>query len=273
MQLEKLQLQSLLAEFPSREPDSHKGTYGHMLVVGGDYGYPGAPILAALGALRVGAGLVTVATHKEHLLGLNAFHPEIMHCPIDDPNALAKLKHQPDIIVLGPGLGRSEWSQQVYATCSKLKPPQIIDADGLYFLAKDTQHVGDKILTPHPGEAKTLLQQKTNIATDARQQAVTALVEKYKCTVVLKGANTLVNSPDTTISICPAGNPGMASGGMGDLLSGVIGGLAAQQNNLVLAAKLGVIVHSLAGDQASKHGQRGIIATDLLPYIQQIIGA
>lgn len=273
MQLEKLELQSLLAELPTRAPNSHKGTYGHVLIVGGDYNYPGAPVLAALGALRSGAGLVTIATHKEHLDGLNAVHPEIMHCVIDDPNDLNKLNHQPTVIVLGPGLGRSEWSQQVYEICARMEQPQIIDADGLYFLANTQNNSTPKILTPHPGEAKNLLHTQKNIAESERQQAITKLVEKYNCTVVLKGANTLVNSPNTTISICPAGNPGMASGGMGDLLSGVIAGILAQNVSLSLASKLGVLVHALAGDQAAKQGQRGIIATDLLPYIQQIIGS
>lgn len=272
MQLEKLQIESLLAEFPTRDPFTHKGDYGHVLVVGGDYGYPGAPVLAALGALRVGAGLVTIATHKDNLYGISAIHPEIIHCAIDDPSAVAELSHRASTIVLGPGLGRSEWSQEVYSICSKMPLTQIIDADALYFLANGQTHTGPKIITPHPGEAKTLLAQEMDITTATRQQAINSLVEKYNCTVVLKGANTLINSPYTAISICAAGNPGMASGGMGDLLSGVIAGIAAQQPSLDLAAKLGVITHALAGDQAARHGQRGIVATDLLPYIQQLIG-
>lgn len=273
MQLEKLELQSLLAELPTRAPNSHKGAYGHVLVVGGDYNYPGAPVMSALGALRAGAGLVTLASRKENLYGLNAVHPEIMHCVIDDPDHLNKLCHQPTVIVIGPGLGRSEWSQKVYERCAEMEQTQIIDADGLYFLANSKNNSIPKILTPHPGEAKILLEIEHNIDDAERQQTIIKLVEKYNCTIVLKGANTLTYSPNTTISICPAGNPGMASGGMGDLLSGVIAGIVAQHASLHLASKLGVLVHALAGDQAAKHGQRGIIASDLLPYIQQILGS
>lgn len=271
MQIQNLDYADLIKHFPKRPATAHKGNFGHVLVVGGDIGYPGAPVLAALGALRVGAGLVTIASHEEHLIGLNAEHPEIMCHAIDKPAALSTMLNKVTTLVLGPGLGRAAWGQEVYALASASALPMVVDADGLFFLAqKPTQNI-QRVITPHPGEAARLLNQTESIAINKRENAIQNLIAKYNCTVVLKGSGTLVGSPQQPIGICTAGNPGMASGGMGDLLSGVIGGLIAQGLELDLAAKLGVCVHAKAGDIAAKNGLRGIIATDLLLPIQQLI--
>lgn len=266
-----LDFQQLIQALPKRDKNAHKGDYGHVLVIGGDYGYPGAPVLSAMGALRAGAGLVTLASHQAHINGLNAAHPEIMCHAIDDLQNLRKLLQAASVVVLGPGLGRTDWSQQVYDVAINTAHPLILDGDGLFFLAQKPSKNRNRIITPHPMEAARLLQQTQPIAQDMRERAVQQLIAQYDSTVVLKGAGTLVGSALNHMAICNLGNPGMASGGMGDLLSGVIAGLVAQGLGLDFAARLGVCVHGLAGDMAAKTGQRGIIASDLLMPIKQLL--
>lgn len=269
--LNALDFKTLLAMLPKRAPNAHKGNFGHVLVIGGDFGFPGAPVLAALGALRVGAGLVTLASHQATLTGINAYHPEIMCHAIDDPNTLDAVTTKATVIALGPGLGRTEWSQHVYDKITTTQLPLVLDADGLFFLAQHPNKNLQRVLTPHPGEAANLLDQKHAAPESQRITVLNELLAKYNSTIVLKGAGTLVASPHSPIGICSAGNPGMASGGMGDLLTGIIAGLIAQGMSLDLAARLGVCVHAMAGDMAAETGQRGIIATDLLLPIQTLI--
>ncbi len=266
-----LTYETLLGHLPKRQASAHKGNFGHVLVVGGDLGYPGAPVLAALGALRVGAGLVTLATRREHLYGLNSVHPEIMWRAIDEPHELLHLFEKTSVAVVGPGLGRSEWSRTVYGLVSQTNLPLVVDADALFFLAQAPHSKEQRVLTPHPGEAATLLHQSKPIDTAQRADAVSQLIAKYASTIVLKGSGTLIGSKNSSLEQCTHGNPGMASGGMGDLLSGVIAGLIAQGLKLDVAAKLGVCVHAMAGDIAAKTGQRGTIASDLLLPIKQLM--
>jgi len=266
-----LDFKSLLAMLPKRGPNAHKGNFGHVLIIGGDFGFPGAPVLAALGALRVGAGLVTLASHQATLTGIHTYHPEIMCHAIDDPNALDNILTKATVIALGPGLGRTAWSQTIYNKVSTTQLPLVLDADGLFFLSQQPNKNPRRVLTPHPGEAANLLGHKQIAPIAQRIAVITELITKYESTVVLKGAGTLVASPHAAIAICAAGNPGMASGGMGDLLTGIIAGLIAQGMSTDLAARLGVCVHAMAGDIAAESGQRGIIATDLLLPIQQLM--
>lgn len=269
--VEHLNLQALLAKLPPRKSNAHKGDFGYVLIVGGDLGYPGAPVLSALGALRIGAGLVAIASHKDHMLALNSTHPEIICHAIDDPKDLNDPINKATVIVLGPGLGRSKWSSEVYDFVCTSDKPLVVDADGLHYLAMKPTKNNNRVLTPHPGEAAALLHQTDAIAETKRIKALHALIELYASTIVLKGFGSLVASPKYQIGICSAGNPGMASGGMGDLLSGVIAGLIAQKLDLDSAAKLGVCIHAAAGDIAASSGQRGIIATDLLEPIKNLI--
>jgi hydroxyethylthiazole kinase-like uncharacterized protein yjeF len=269
--LSELNLSKLTKHLAPRQADAHKGNFGHVLIIGGDYGYPGAPVLAALGALRVGAGLVTLASHRDQILGLNSYHPEIMATDIDTPTLLTNSLLKATVVVLGPGLGRTAWSQEVYNLAINTNLPLVLDADGLFFLAQNPIKRSNWVLTPHPGEASALLHQPHGVAPEARLTAIDTLIQNYSATVVLKGSGTLVGSPNTEVQICKAGNPGMASGGMGDLLSGVIAGLIAQGLNTDIAAKLAVSIHATAGDKAALHGQRGLIATDLLAEIRKLI--
>lgn len=271
IEIPKFNFKALLEQLPPRTIDAHKGNFGHVLIIGGEYGYAGAPILSALGALRVGAGLVTVASHREHVLSLNSLQPEIMTLDIDDPSTINNILPKVSVVVLGPGLGRSNWSAEVYNTVITTSLPLVLDADGLFFLSKQHSQRKNWIITPHPGEAGMLLQQDLPIAAEQRLDAIQQLITLTNATVVLKGAGTLVGSSNTNIGMCTAGNPGMASGGMGDLLSGVIAGLIAQGASLDLAATLGVCLHALAGDNAATTGQRGLIASDLLVEIRKLI--
>lgn len=267
-----LQLSQFASYLQKRPHNSHKGLFGHVLIIGGDEGYSGAPLLSALGALRVGAGLVTVATHPSHHAVLNAMQPEIMCRGISTANELNDLLQTATAVVLGPGLGQKDWGKSLFATMSSLQQPLVLDADGLNLLATKFQKKSNWILTPHPGEAARLLQTTSDAVQTDRIAAAKALQTKFDGIVVLKGSETLVAEADA-ISRCPYGNPGMATGGMGDLLSGVIAGLIAQYLPLDMAAKLGVLVHALAGDSAAEAGERGMIATDLLPFLRKWVNS
>lgn len=256
--------------FP-RATNTYKHACGHVLVIGGDYGYAGAVVLAGLAALRVGAGLVTIATRGEHVAGLNAVHPELMARGISDDDALLPLLRAATTVVLGPGLGRSAWSESLFACAIHVEKPLVIDGDGLYFVAQQKLSGNDSILTPHPGEAGVLLGCTSQIIQQDRLLATRELIATYNATVVLKGAGTLVGGMHSEIAKCKFGNPGMATAGMGDVLSGVIAGLLTQGMTPDSAARLGVCVHAKAGDLAARNGMRGLIASDLLPYVRELV--
>lgn len=257
---------------PPRRKNSHKGLYGHVLIIGGGSGMPGAVGLAAAAALRVGAGRVTVATIAEHVSAILPLIPEAMIYPVDEVDALLPLLKSATIGVIGPGLGESEWSNALFQKAIAAQIPLVIDASALRMLARNPQHDDNWILTPHPGEAASLLACSTeNIQMD-RYKAATLIQQQYGGTVVLKGAGSIVRSSDAESYICVTGNPGMASAGMGDVLSGVIGGVVAQGISLVDATKMGVWLHGKAGDEAVRmQGELGLLASDLLPYLRQLI--
>lgn len=249
----------------------HKGLSGHVLVIGGDVGYSGAPHMASEAALRVGAGLVSVATHPENTNAIHMNRPEIMAHGITKPDQLKTLMEKASVIVLGPGLGQSEWSEAMWQVGVATDKPLLIDADGLNMLARQPSRSDRWVLTPHPGEAGRLLGLQTRDIQADRLAALRAIEEKYAGVCVLKGAGTLVGESGSLPSLCNKGNPGMATAGMGDVLSGVIGGLMAQHVPNLDAAKLGVYLHAVAGDMAAKNGQRGTIATDLMPYLRHLV--
>lgn len=266
-----LQLKSFKTYLKPRPRSANKGLFGHVVVVGGDYGYSGAPQMAAMAALRVGAGLVSIATRKEHALVLNVAHPEIMCHGVQTAKELMALLKKATVVIVGPGLGQSSWSSVLLSVVLKQSVPLIVDADALNLIAKKPQKHSQWILTPHPGEAARLLKLTTADIQKNRVSAVQQLQKKYGGIAVLKGEGSLITGPSHTVAQCLAGNPGMASAGMGDILSGVIGGLAAQHIPLEKAAELGVLVHAKAGDLAAKDGERGMIATDLYPFIRRLV--
>ncbi len=259
---------SLLAP---RSRDAHKGLFGHILILGGDYGMAGAVRMAGEAALRVGAGLVSVATRPEQVTAILNGRPELMVHGIKKSSELKPLLAKATVIVLGPGLGQSTWSKQLFRQALAASQPKVIDADGLNLLARQPKKSDDWILTPHPGEAARLLNSNIKTVQIDRVATIKQLQQKYHGVIVLKGAGSLVCSPQH-LRICHAGNPGMASGGMGDVLSGVIGGLLAQSFNLQQAAELGVYSHAHAADLAAKqHGERGLLASDLMPYLRELM--
>lgn len=271
MIIETLALVQYETYLKPRPKDSHKGSFGHVLVIGGDYGFSGAPRLAAEASLRVGAGLVSVATRPLHAMNLNLLRPEIMCHGINNVKELAPLLAKATVVVLGPGLGQSNWAKKIFSRVLKSKKPLVVDADALNLLAKKRSTYANWILTPHPGEAARLLQMKGQILPQDRSTAAVAIQKKYHGIAVLKGFGTLIVTDKGATAICDAGNPGMATAGMGDVLSGVIGGLVAQGLLLPIAAKLGVLVHAKAGDLAAKEGERGMIASDLFPFLRQLV--
>ena len=272
----RLELQSLMAQLPRRDRDAHKGKFGHVLVIGGDEGFGGAAAMAAEAALRVGAGLVGVATRSTHVAALLARRPELMVKPVDSGQQLEPLLAGPTVLVVGPGLGRSPWSEQVLQQAIKSGIPMVVDADALNILSEGRVGVGadsgDWVLTPHPGEAARLLNISNAEIQQDRLAACKVIQQRFKGTVLLKGAGTLIFSGDGPVSLCPYGNPGMATGGMGDVLAGVIGGLLAQGLSAEQATQLGACLHGVAADRvADECGERGMMATDLLAPLQRLV--
>lgn len=263
-----------------RARDAHKGAFGHVLVVGGDHGMAGAARMASEAAARVGAGLTTVATHAEHIATITASRPELMAYAVEQPHQLEPLLKRATVVALGPGLGQTSWSQDLFNfILSTTSLPLVMDADALNLLSKVDHKKrcrANWILTPHPGEAARLLQvTPADIARD-RIGAVREIEQRYGGICVLKGAGTLICDRKSAINICIAGNPGMATGGMGDVLTGVIAGLVAQTYHqgveqdaeLGCAASLGVALHAHAADRAAQViGERGLLAMDLMAYL------
>lgn len=268
---EKIHMSAYASYLKPRQRDWHKGLSGHILVVGGGPGMSGAPRMAAEAALRVGAGLVTIAAHPESVSAMNAECPELMCHGIASVSELNPLLAKADVIVLGPGLGRSEWAKLMFTRVMDTTLPLVIDADGLNWLAETTLYSDRWILTPHPGEAARLLATTAKDIQADRLSAIKAITKKYGGVCVLKGAGSLVSAPNELPALCDKGNPGMATAGMGDVLSGVIGGLLGQRIPAGDAAKLGVYLHAAAGDLAAKDGERGMVAMDLMPYLRRLV--
>jgi NAD(P)H-hydrate epimerase len=252
------------AWLPPRSGNVHKGTFGHVLAIGGDTGMGGSIRLCSEAALRIGAGLVSVATRGEHVAAINAARPELMARGVGGPQELEALLEQASVVALGPGLGMQAWGHALWYSAIAAGRPMVLDADALNLLARDGVALPSQcVLTPHPGEAARLLHSETQAVAADRFAAARAIARRFNSVAVLKGAGTLVAAPDGEVAVCPWGNPGMASGGMGDALTGVIAGLLAQGLDAWQAAYAGVALHALAGDAAARNGQAGTLASDL----------
>lgn len=265
-----LSLETCLQSLQPRERDAHKGDFGHVLIVGGDYGMGGACRLAGEAALRSGAGLVSIATRPEHAFAIMGNCPELMCHGVQKPADLDPLLARATVVAVGSGLGQHAWGAALWEHVLASDLPLVVDADALNLLAKKPITRENWILTPHPGEAARLLQTKSADIEIDRLQAVQALQKKYDGIMVLKGADTLVMSAMNIPDLCTAGNPGMATAGTGDVLTGVIAALVAQGLSLLDAARLGVVAHATAGDEAVEWGggERGILASDLFEGIR-----
>lgn len=257
---------------PSRKKNSHKGNYGHVLVIGGGPGMPGAAALAAKAALRSGAGAVSIATWPAHTAALLPVVPEAMIWGVHTAAELESLLAKATFCIIGPGLGDNDWAKTLFLAAISSQLPMVIDASALRLLAEYPQLDDNWVLTPHPGEAAHLLSCPTAAIQEDRYQAISALQQRYGGVVLLKGVGTVIQTLDKNIFVCPNGNPGMASAGMGDVLSGIIAGLAAQGLSLSAAALLGVWAHAAAADKiVAEQGERGLLASDLLDVLPMIL--
>lgn len=266
-QIQRVTAESLSQWLKPRRPCSHKGEQGRLLLVGGDHGFGGAIRMAAEAALRSGAGLVRVLTHIEHVGPLLTARPELMVRPLSD-EALLQALDWADVLVVGPGLGQGEWGRNALKILQASDKPALWDADALNLLALNPEKRQNRVITPHPGEAARLLGCRTAEIESDRLLAVRNLVAHYGGVAVLKGAGTLIADEQGQMAIADVGNAGMATGGMGDVLSGIIGGLLGQKLSLYDAACAGCVVHGAAADRvAARQGIRGMLASDLLPEI------
>jgi len=249
---------------------THKGEQGHVLIVGGQPGMSGAVILAMQSALRAGAGKVSVACHPDVQAVVANAQPEAMVHGIRDTASLQPLLRESSVVALGPGLGQSTWSHEVFSQVMKADVLKVIDADGLNILASHPARSPKLLLTPHPGEAARLLQITTDEVALDRFAAATRLRVKYGAQVLLKGAGSLLVT-DKGKCLIDRGSPAMASGGMGDLLTGLVAGLLAQRLAPAQALIAASLWHAIAGEEAGKEGERGTLASDLLPYIRRLV--
>jgi NAD(P)H-hydrate epimerase len=240
-------------------------------VIGGAAGMGGAARLAGEAALRAGAGLVTVAVHPQSLAALGS-RPELMSVAVNSPADLAPALERATVLALGPGLGRSPWALTMFEAALAAGKPLVVDADALNLLAAAAARREQWVLTPHPGEAARLLGITSEDVQRDRLGAAARLQTRHGGTVVLKGAGSIVQTAADGAWLCDRGNPGMATAGMGDVLTGVIAGLAAQGDDLALAAQAGVFLHAVAGDRAAATGgERGLLASDVIDELRTAV--
>lgn len=278
---------------PARKPSSHKGRFGHVLIVGGNNGMPGAVILAATAALRTGAGLVTIIAAAKNQAAITAAVPEAMiktyDTDMESSAEVASLFSEPFVdnvtdVAVGMGLAQDNFSLTLMQHCLRLKKPMLIDADGLNVLAvhndlfEDLRAVPHLVITPHPGEASRLLSGNTKVSTLLIQQDRFAAVRDLhalvnisaNCTVILKGSGTLIYNGSTT-SICNLGSAAMSAPGMGDVLSGIIIALMAQHLEGGRDAELGVCLHAAAAELVSGDNTRGLLASDVVAALPEVL--
>lgn len=257
-----------------RQHNSHKGSYGHVLGVGGISGMSGAIRLCGEAALRSGAGRVTLATDPVHASNVNHGRPELMVSGVAGEDELRLMLGGNPVIAAGPGLGRSSWSESLLKVCLAVDTPLVVDADGLNLLAqidltKDSLTRSNWILTPHPAEAARLLACEIADIQNDRVAAAQTIASEYGASVVLKGCGTVIAAPSGDYAICPFGNPGMATAGSGDVLTGIIAALLGQGLSCQEAAISAVLAHALAGDIAARQiGQMALLAGDITDHLQ-----
>lgn len=260
--------------WPARSRAAHKGTHGSLLVVGGGAGMPGATLLAAKAAMRVGAGKVRIACDPQNAPMLPLSLCEVMASGVGAADGLKPLLAGHHVVAVGPGLGRGEWAKQLFSVVIDHPGVTVVDADALTLLAEAPFHRDNWILTPHPGEAATLLSTIVHEVQADRLGAATEIVNRYGGVCVLKGAGTIIACSEQQAKVIAAGNPGMATAGSGDVLTGVIGGLLAQFGELWPLSDLATeaaLIHAMAGDLAAGEGERGLMASDLIEHLRSLV--
>jgi len=256
---------------PPRRPTSHKGDNGRLVIVGGDHGTAGAIRMTGEAALRTGAGLVRVLTRSENIGPIITARPELMVHELT-AQSLDESLEWADVVVVGPGLGQQAWGKDALRKIENFRKPMLWDADALNLLAINPDKRHNRILTPHPGEAARLLNCSVAEIESDRLLSARRLVKRYGGVVVLKGAGTVIACENGETGIIDAGNAGMGSGGMGDVLSGIIGALAGQKFSLYDAACAGCVAHGAAADRlAARYGTRGMLATDLFSTLRRVV--
>ncbi|MGH8150664.1 MAG: NAD(P)H-hydrate dehydratase [Steroidobacteraceae bacterium] len=270
--LERIVEAEIAAALPRRARASHKGDFGRVLIVGGGAGMPGAVRLAGEAALRVGAGLVTVAVAPENVVAIAAGRPELICLPLADADELSGALERADVVAIGPGLGRTAWASRVLDAVLAVPKPLIVDADALNLIAeRGSRRREDWILTPHPGEAARLLGVQTAEIQRDRLGSLERLVERYGGTVVLKGSGTLIGAHGRIPALCERGNPGMATAGMGDVLTGATAGVLSQCGDPWQSTRVAVLVHAMSGDAVARGGERGLLAGDVARELRSCV--
>ena len=268
---------------PPRAPQTHKGDVGHVLLIAGSIGFSGAAALCTMGALRIGAGLVTLGLPKSLHDPMVEKLTEAMLSPLPETGKgslslqayapILDLIEKRDVVAIGPGLSQQEETKElIRRLVVKIVKPLVVDADGLNAIAEDVALLKKRLLpmiiTPHSGEMGRLVKLSSDEVQSDRERIAKEFAKMYRVIVVLKGHQTVIASFDGTVAINETGNPGMASGGSGDVLTGMIAGLLAQKLAPFDAARLGVYLHGLAGDLAAKErGEIGLIASDVIDTI------
>ncbi len=257
-------------ELPPRPRNSHKGLFGHLVIAGGEPGMLGAAILAGSAGLRSGAGLVTVLSVESNLDRASLVQAELMTRAYQPGGGPEEPFAGADAVVFGPGTSGGEWSTDLYGILTEVEVPVLLDAGGLHLLAAMPDRRDNRVLTPHPGEAAVLLGCGSGEVQADRLAAATEIQRCYGGVCVLKGVGTVIRGAGT--EICDRGNPGMASAGTGDVLSGIIGALLAQGLPPWDAARQGVWLHGAAGDSASGElGERSLTATDVINCLPSVL--
>lgn len=253
-----------------RRRNTHKGQSGRALCIGGDHGHGGAILLCAEAALRSGAGLLDVATRETHVAPMLVRRPEAMVHAVESGDALQPLLARADAVAIGPGLGQGDWGRALFKLALASGKPLVLDADALNLMAEAQLASADAVLTPHPGEAARLLGTDAASVQRDRFSAARAIAERYRAVTVLKGAGSIVTAPGQVPYVIDAGNPGMAVGGMGDVLTGVVVALRAGGLTAFDAASAGTLLHSSAGDAAATDGERGLLPSDLFQHLRRL---
>jgi NAD(P)H-hydrate epimerase len=262
--LERIVEIEILRALPRRPRAAHKGDFGRVLIIGSGVGMPGAVRMSGEACLRVGAGLVTVATVPENVAPIASGRPELICLGFEEPSALDQAFERADVVAIGPGLGKTDWSRMALSAALDSGKPLIVDADALNLIAERKERARDNwILTPHPGEAGRMLGISSDEIQKDRITALEKLVDRYGGTIVLKGAGTLVGGKGRIPGLCERGNPGMASPGTGDVLTGAIAGVLAQARDPWLSTRVAVLIHAMAGDAVARGGERGLLASDV----------
>ena len=270
--LERMSEADITTALPPRRRESNKGDFGRVLVVAGGAGMPGAARLCGESCLRVGAGLVTVATARDNVSAIASGRPELILHAVDAPDDLDAVLRSANVIAIGPGLGRTPWASALLDRVLASGKPLVLDADALNQIAERRLSIpAGAVITPHPGEAGRLLNEPTSRVQSDRPSALRRLCERDpQVIVVLKGAGTLVGVSSRPVpALCERGNPGMATAGMGDVLTGAVAGILAQCHDPWLVARAAVMAHALAGDDLARERQRGILALDLAEAINR----